>query len=90
MAFCLKLPTHWQIHNVFLVSLLNTNKAKPHTQPVLEDPPDIDHDEEILQPKMSLQHEDKLLCSGKSLRKYPIKFKNYTYENFIWMQETQL
>ena len=60
-------------------------------EPILEDPPTIDQDEEILQPEVILQHEDKLLLhSGKTLRKYLVKFKNYPYEDARWMQETQL
>ena len=89
-AYRLKLPTHWQIHNAFHVSLLKPYKGAPPTQPIIEDPPDVDHDEEILQPEMILRHEDKILRSGKILRKYLVKFKNYPYEDSRWMQETQL
>ena len=84
----MKLPTHWQIHNAFHVSLLKPYKGAPPTQPIIEDPPNVDHDEEILQPEMILRHEDKILRSGKILRKYLVKFKNYPYEDFRWMQET--
>ena len=74
----------------FHVSLLKHYKGEPPTEPILEDPPDIDHDEEILQPKVILRHEEKLPRSGKTLRKYLVKFKNYPYEDARWMQETQL
>ena len=59
-------------------------------KPILEDPLDIDQDEEMLQPKVILRHEDKVLRSGETLRKYLVKFKNYPYEDARWMQETQL
>ena len=74
----------------FYVSLLKSYKGEPPTEPILEDPPDIDQDEEILQPKVILRHEDKILRSGKTLRNYLVKFKNYPYEDARWMQETQL
>ena len=84
------MPAHWQIHNAFHLSLLKPYKGEPPTEPILEDPPDIDQDEEILQPDVILRHEDKFLRSGKTLRKYLVKFKNYPYEDARWMQETQL
>ena len=37
--------------------------------------------EELLQPKATLLHEDKILQNGKVLRKYLIKFKNYSFHD---------
>ena len=48
MGYRSKLAMYWQIHNAFLVSLLKPYKGEPPTEPILEDPPDIDQDEEIL------------------------------------------
>ena len=82
----MKLPTHWQIHNAFHVSLLKPYEGEPPTtESILEDPPAIDQDEEILQPKLLLHHEDKYLHSGKILRKYLVKFKNYPYKDSKWI-----
>ena len=47
-TYHLKLPPHWQIHKAFHISLLKPYKGEPPTEPILEDPLDIDHDEEIL------------------------------------------
>ena len=62
----------------------------PPSEPITEDPLDFEHEEEILQPEVILRHEDKLLCNGKVLRKYPVKFKNYSYDDARWMQEPHL
>ena len=76
--------------HAFHVSLLKPYKGPPPTEPIQEDPPDFDQDEEILQPETILRHEDKLLRNGKVLRKYLVKFKNYAFEDARWMQEPQL
>ena len=45
-------------------------------EPLEEEPPEFDELEELLQPEAILRYEDKVLCNGKVLRKYLIKFKN--------------
>ena len=89
-AYRLKLPSHWQIHNAFHVSLLKVYKGTPPTEPLIEDPPEFDEREEILQPESILRHEDKLLRNGKILHKYLVKFKNYPFADARWMVEPQL
>ena len=37
-----------------------------------------------------LRHVDKILRNGKVLRKYLIKFKNYSFDDAKWMIERQL
>ncbi|MCO5605607.1 hypothetical protein L7F22_059790 [Adiantum nelumboides] len=59
MAYQLKLPKHWLIHNAFHVSLLKPYKGYPPKEVITEDPP-----EEVLQPESMLRHEDKVLRSG--------------------------
>ena len=86
----MKLPPTWHIHNAFHVSLLKPFKGTPPTKPIAEDLPEFDEQEEILQSEIILRHEDKLLRSGKTLRQYLVKFKNYPLEDAQWMHETQL
>ena len=46
--------------------------------------------EEILQPKSILRHEDKILRSGKVIRRSLFKFKNDPFADACWMQDIQL
>ena len=89
-SYRLKLPPTWHIHNAFHVSLLKPFKGEPPMEPIEEDPPEFDEQEEILQPEIILRHEDNLLRSGKTLRRYLVKYRNYPIEDARWMQETHL
>ena len=59
-------------------------------EPIEENPLEFDEQEEILQPKIILRHEDNLLRSGKTLRRYLVKFRNYPPKDALWMQESEL
>ena len=56
----------------------------------MEEPPDFEDQEEILQSESILWHEDKILRSGKVIRMYLVKFKNNPFEDARWMQDIQL
>ncbi|MCO5555226.1 hypothetical protein L7F22_008770 [Adiantum nelumboides] len=68
MAYQLKLPNHWLIHNAFHVGLLKPYKGKPPKEAIMEDPPEVESQEEELQPEFVLRHEDKILRHGKIIR----------------------
>ena len=89
-AYRLRLPTSWHIHNAFHVSPLKPFKGTPPTEPLEEEPLEFDELEELLQPEAILRHEDKILQNGKVLRKYLIKFKNYSFDDAKWMMKPQL
>ena len=90
MAYRLKLPANWHIHNAFHISLLKPFKGDPPTEPIHEEPPLFDELEEVLEPEEILQHEDNTLRSGKIICRYLVKFKHYTNDDSKWMQEPQL
>ena len=81
MVYSLKLPSIWLIHNAFHVSLLKPYKGKPPKEPIIEDPPEFEGQEEILQPESILQHEEKVLRSGNTICRYLIKLKTYPFED---------
>ena len=70
--------------------MLKLHKGEPPSQPIQEEPPEFDEQEEILVPEEILQHEDNTLRSGKVIRRYLVRFKHYPVEDSQWMQETQL
>ncbi|MCO5573064.1 hypothetical protein L7F22_026829 [Adiantum nelumboides] len=68
MAYQLKLPNHWLIHNAFHVSLLKPYKEEPPSEAIMEDPPEVEDQEEVLQLESILRHEDKVLRHDTVLR----------------------
>ena len=49
-------------------------------EPIEEDLPKFDKQEEILQPEIILRHEEILLRNSKTLRQYLVKFRKYPLE----------
>lgn len=54
-------------------------------EPIQEDPPKFDEQEEILQLATIFKYEEKLLQSSEDLYRYFIKFCNNTQEDAKWM-----
>ncbi|MCO5593641.1 hypothetical protein L7F22_047656 [Adiantum nelumboides] len=70
MAYQLKLPNHWLIHNAFRVSLLKPYKGEPPKEAITEDPPKVEG-QKVLQPESVLRHEDKVLRHVPPLLQLP-------------------
>ena len=80
-TYKLKLSAYWLMHNAFHVSLLKSYKGEPPKEAIIEGPPEIEDQEEVLQHEAILWHEDKVLRTGKIIGQYLIKFKNYPFED---------
>ena len=90
MAYRLSLPSTWFVHNAFHVNLLKPYKGEPPKEPIIEEPPEFEDQEEILQLESILCHKDKVLKSQKTICRYLVNFKNYPFEDARWMQDIQL
>ena len=56
-AYRLDIPQHWRIHNSFNVSLFQKLKGSPPVVPIMEDPPLLEDDEELLIPESIIDHD---------------------------------
>ena len=56
-AYWLNIPLHLKIHNSFHISLLRKFKSNPPVVPIIEDPPLLEDDEELLIPKTIVDHD---------------------------------
>ena len=56
----------------------------------MEDPPEVDELEEVLQPKQIVFHKDRKLKGGQLQRKFLVKFKNYSPLDAKWMEKSDL
>ena len=86
VAFRLELLDHWKIHNACHVSLLKKYQGPEPTE-FQEDPPEVEELEEVLQPEQIVSHTDKPTRQGKVLRRYLVKFKNYSVLHVKWFDE---
>ncbi|MCO5578115.1 hypothetical protein L7F22_031953 [Adiantum nelumboides] len=87
VAYRLKLPESWRIHNAFHVSLLRPYVGDvPEDLPV-EDQPEVEELDEILVPEQILAHKER---KGKVARCCLVKFKSYSPLDVKWLEESEL
>ncbi|MCO5571653.1 hypothetical protein L7F22_025400 [Adiantum nelumboides] len=89
VAYRLKLPEGWKIHNAFHVSLLRPFVGEVSEEMVLEEQPEVEELDEILIPEQILAHKDRKV-KGKVARRYLVKFKNHSPMVAKWMEEAKL
>ncbi|MCO5553469.1 hypothetical protein L7F22_006990 [Adiantum nelumboides] len=89
VAYRLKLPEGWKIHNAFHVSLLRPFVGDVPGDIVPEEQPEVEELNKILVPKQMLAHKDRKV-RGKVARRYLVNFKNYSPMDAKWMEEAEL
>ncbi|MCO5575944.1 hypothetical protein L7F22_029751 [Adiantum nelumboides] len=89
VAYRLKLPEGWKIHNAFHASLLRPFVGDVPEDMVLEEQREVEELDEILVPEQILAHKDRKV-NGKVARHYLVKFKNYSPTDAKWMEEVEL
>ena len=85
VAYELKLPENWRIHNVFYVGLLRKYVSDPNH--FLPDLPKVAPEWELLaEPDKILKIENQYL-SNKIFRRFYVKWKDYPEEEASWERE---
>ncbi|MCO5603092.1 hypothetical protein L7F22_057237 [Adiantum nelumboides] len=89
VAYRLKLPEDWKIHNAFHVSLLRLFVGDVPKDMVPKEQPEVEELDEVLVPEQILTHKDRKV-RGKVARRYLVKLKNYSPMDAKWMEEAEL
>ena len=89
-AFRLDIPSHWRIHNSFHISLLRPFRGSIPLHPIIDDPPLLEEDSEILVPESILDHDQTTTRTGTVYHRYLIKYKNHSIEEAQWIPESSL
>ncbi|MCO5605622.1 hypothetical protein L7F22_059805 [Adiantum nelumboides] len=89
VSYRLSLPASWKIHNAFHVSLLRQFVGELPDQPEDSPQPEVDELDEVLQPEQTLAHKERRQ-GGRVVRRYLVKFKNYSAMDSKWMEEVDL
>ncbi|MCO5572734.1 hypothetical protein L7F22_026493 [Adiantum nelumboides] len=89
VAYRLKLPVNWKIHNAFHMSLLRPYVGDvPEGMPA-EDQSEVEELDEILDPEHIFVHKERKM-KGKVAKRYLVKFRNYPPMDAKWMEEGEL
>ncbi|MCO5579855.1 hypothetical protein L7F22_033717 [Adiantum nelumboides] len=86
VSYRLSLRALWKIHNAFHVSLLRQFVGELPDQPEDSPQPEVDELDEVLQPEQILAHKERRQ-GGRVVRRYLVKFKNYSAMDSKWMEE---
>ena len=89
-AYRLNIPQHWHIHNSFHISLLRKLKGDPPAVPIVEDPPLLEDDEELLVPQVIIDHDVTTTRTGTQYHRYLVKYKNHSIEECQWIPAKSL